>query len=207
LKDYLAKNKQLLVLLLAIIAVVMGIIVLLRMQTISRSEEIIIDTSDTDDTKSVEEEPVDLIKVDISGEVKSPGVYEFEEGQIIEDALQKAGGLTEEADSEYVEKSINRAEKLTDQQKIYIPAKAEAINSDNNTESIGSTDISGVSGTSRKVNINSASLNELDSLPGIGPAYAQKIIDGRPYSKIEDVKSVKGIGDATFEKIKDQITI
>lgn len=197
-------NKVVITLIVAIITVILGIIVLIQIQQINTREEIVIH-SDESSQSELGEKPRETIKVDIQGEVKNPGVYEFEEGMVIDDALKKAGGLSKEADLEYIEKNINRAEKLTDQQKIYIPAYGE-----NNQDSDGGNSRDQVlSGSveSGKININTASIGELDSLPGIGPSYAQSIIDGRPYSSIEGIKSIKGIGDATYEKIKDLITV
>lgn len=153
---------------------------------------------------SQEENAVNQVYVDIQGQVKNPGVYEFEEGQLVKDVIDKSGGFTENADLEYVSKNINMAQKIQDEDKIYIPAKGEVQDSQDNL----SSELLGVGGSvSGKININKATIDELDSLPGIGPSYAQKIIDGRPYKTIEDIKNVKGIGDATFEKIKDQITL
>jgi competence protein ComEA len=202
-KKFLAKNKSYLVLFLAIIAVLTGILVLLRLESVANSDEVQINLNGSSNESEEGElsENKATIMVDISGEVKKPGVYEFAEGQIINDAIEAAGGFTKNADQDYVNKNINKAEKLTDQQKIYIPARNEQENSIEGVVTEESQDISG------KVNINSASLSELDSLPGIGPSYAQRIIDARPFSKIEDIKNISGIGDATFEKIKDLISI
>lgn len=130
------------------------------------------------------------IFVDIDGEVKNPGVYELEAGDRVNDAIIMAGGLTESACT----KNLNKARKLSDGEKIYIPSEDEA-------ESI--------SGGSSLININTASLNDLMSLPGIGKAYGQRIIDYRSlklFSSIEEIKNVDGIGEKTFEKIKSLIT-
>ena len=110
--------------------------------------------------------------------------------------------------------SINRAEFLLDGQKIYIPSLA--MDEDGNiieaAPSAGAADASGSSGTvSGKVNINTAGSEQLQTLNGVGPATAQKIIDYRQsngsFSSVEDIKNVSGIGDKTFEKLKDSITI
>ncbi len=194
--DFIKKNKINFILLLAIFVIFIGLLVFLRLEGIDKEDESLIINKCNDEAE--EQEQKATVKVDIQGSVVTPGVYEFEDGDIIDDALRKAGGLLETADYGYVDKNINRAETLKDQQKIYIPAKEET--------SVDNVDTKN-SYTSGKININTASLSELDNLPGIGPSYAQKIIDGRPYEKIEDIKNIKGIGDATFEKIKEDITI
>ena len=140
------------------------------------------------------------IVVEIKGEVKKPDVYEIQQGSIIKDLIDIAGGLTEDANID----SINRAEKLRDNQLIVIP------NKDDISKGII---ISNGTGTSSEeiININSASLSELQNINGIGEVKAQSIIDYREkkggFKSIEDIKNVEGIGDKTFEKIKDKISI
>lgn len=112
------------------------------------------------------------VMVDVSGEVVNPGVYELTEGERIKDALVAAGGMDDEADREFVEKTINMADKVKDGQKIYIPPMGGVVNPQ------------GVS-----VNVNKASLSELDGLWGVGAARAQTIIDLRPYAKLEELVS------------------
>ncbi len=152
------------------------------------------------------------VRVDIAGAVVKPGVYEFNEGDRIEDALSLAGGLSIEADVGWIEKNLNRAAKLTDGGKIYIPKKAEissgkSLGNINNAGSLSSsTKLLGVA-TENTVNINSASQAELETLSGIGPVTAGKIINGRPYSSVEELKSRKIIGNALYEKIKDLLTV
>ncbi|MBN2016208.1 helix-hairpin-helix domain-containing protein [Candidatus Dojkabacteria bacterium] len=185
---------------MAILAAAIGCLVLIKLQNLGVSRDVVIDTRKEDPESQKAEETVKTISVDISGEVNNPGVYKFQEGQTVEDAINTAGGFTENADSDYINKDLNRAQKLVDEQKIFIPAKGEL-----NTSPIEGSFIS--QSKSGKININTASLEELDSLPGIGPSYAQRIIDGRPYSNIEELKNIKGIGEATFSKIKDLITV
>lgn len=200
------KYKSIIVLIFAILAIILAIVLLARLTAIQNGEEIVIESSMSQEGsiqgESKEDFKEQLIYVDIQGAVNNPGVYEFSEGSIVEDALKIAGGLSGSADIEYVEKHLNRALKLTDEQKIYVPAKGEEVSIEeghsyfgNDNEDYG------------KININTATIEQLDSLSGIGPAYAQRIIDERPYSTIEEIKSVKGIGSATFEKIKDKITV
>jgi len=142
----------------------------------------------------------ELLVVDISGAVKNPGVYNVDSDSRVNDVIKQAGGFRKEADQEWVAKNLNLAAKLSDGQKIYIPKTGEIgqVNSSINPQE---TNISS------KVNINSATEAELDSLPGIGTVRAAKIIENRPYSKPEDLLNKKVLGEATFEKIKDQITV
>ncbi|MCL4367547.1 helix-hairpin-helix domain-containing protein [Patescibacteria group bacterium] len=139
------------------------------------------------------------IMVDVSGAVKHPGVYQLTSGARVEDAIQKAGGLTTQADTNYVAKTLNLAQKVTDGLKIYIPNSGES-----SPAVAGATVDSTALGT---ININSASLDTLDSLPGVGPVTAQKIVDNRPYSQTEDLVTKKVVGKSEFDKIKDKISV
>lgn len=142
-----------------------------------------------------------MIMVDIGGEVTNPMVVELEEGSRVEEAIKAAGGVTENADLT----DINRAAFLEDGDKILIPSKL--------TESGESGSSSGSESTSSytddRVNINTADSTELQTLNGIGPVTAEKIIEYRTeqgtFKSIEDIKNVSGIGDKTFEKFKDDI--
>lgn len=149
--------------------------------------------SDEDEIES--NEVVNTVIIDIDGAVNNPGVYEFPEGARVSDAITIAGGLTDNADTS----SINRARKLIDEDKIYIPEIGEEIT----IETVNTIN-------NEKININTASKEQLMSLKGIGPAYSQNIIDYRKINKfdnIEEIKQVSGIGEKTFEKIKDYITV
>lgn len=198
-KDFFEKNKSVIVIFLVVLAVVIGILLVDKIQSGLNTEEIIINDGNSEETGTAD--TTRIIRVDVSGAVKSPGVYEFEGGKIVEDAILAAGGLSDEANFDFVEQNINRAKKLVDGEKIYIPKQAGDVNASDTTNQ------QSLSNSNGKININTALLQELDSLPGIGPSYAQKIIESRPYSKIEDIKKVKGIGDSIFEKIKDKISV
>lgn len=141
------------------------------------------------------------IIVEIKGEVKKPDVYEINDGSIIRDLINMAGGLTEKANID----GINRAEKLRDNQLIVIPDKDSANNNGTVISTQGGVSSEGI------ININSASLSELQKINGIGEAKAQCIIDYREknggFRSIEDIKNVEGIGAKTFDKIKDKISI
>ncbi len=145
------------------------------------------------------------VTFDISGEVLKPGVYKLSMGSRISDALAVAGGLAVRADREWVEKNINRAKKISDGEKIFIPKKVEG-------QILGSAvGVPAQVQGSKIININSASVEELDKLDGIGPSLAQRIIDYRNknsgFKDINEVKLVPGIGDKMYEKIKEKIEI
>lgn len=156
----------------------------------------------------------DISIVEVSGAVTSPGVYKMPKDSRIEDALIFAGGLSEDADRVWVEKTLNRAARLTDGQKIYIPSINESFGStqDYHSSTSSANDFGvyqndTVGQGSGLTNINSASQKELESLNGIGPVYAQKIIEQRPYSNIEELASKKVIPKSTYEKIKSEISV
>lgn len=142
------------------------------------------------------------IQVEVKGEVKKPGVYVLEYGSRVKDVIDMAGGFTDSADSG----SLNLVKKLKDEDCLIIHKKGEAV-STSGTASGGI--ISGES--DEKIDINTATLEELDKIPGIGPVTAQKIIDYRekngPFKTIQDLKKVGRIGDKTLEKIKDKIVV
>ena len=153
------------------------------------------------------------IIAEIAGEVVKPAVYKLSDGARVEDLLVLAGGLSANADRVWVDKTLNRAAKLTDGQKIFIPASRQAglqqssvLSAKNSGEN--QTISTGISSQgSGLIDINSVSLKELDSLPGIGPVYGQNIIDHRPYSTVDELVSKKVINQTTFDKIKDKISV
>lgn len=138
------------------------------------------------------------IMVDIEGGVIRPGVYSLTASARVQDALIAASGLSNDADRSWVEKNLNLAAKLIDSQKIYVPKLGESKTS----LSASSQDT-----IANGININSASLQTLDSLPGVGPATAQRIISGRPYGAIEELLGKKIITEKVFGQIKDKITV
>lgn len=164
---------------------------------------------------NTEKQNSETIVIHITGEVKKEGVIYLEEGARIIDAIKEAGGETKQADLS----QVNLAYELQDGQKIYIPNKNEKITEyivDNSNENLmnnqntNKSDL-GSNGKIIKININTATLAELDNLPGIGPSTAQKIIEYREengkFKKIEDIQNVKGIGEAKYEDIKEKITV
>jgi len=147
------------------------------------------------------------IFVDVQGAVISPGVYELKDNVRVKDALIAAGGLSQEANRSWVAKNLNLAAKISDGAKIFIPQKDELVPSSSALGVSASDSNSYAIQTSQgKININTASLSQLDTLSGIGPVTAQKIIDNRPYNSIDDLVAKKAVWKSTFEKIKDKIT-
>lgn len=155
------------------------------------------------------------IVIYITGEIKKEGIYELPENSRIADAIEKAGGINEQADLT----QINLAYKLQDGMRIYIPKKAE-LNQENNiktedkTETIitkGNTKETENTQTNKKININKATQAELETLPGIGTSTAEKIIKYRTengnFKKKEDIMNVSGIGENKYQKIKDLINV
>lgn len=137
------------------------------------------------------------IKVDVEGAVNNPGLYSLLEGSRVEDAITSAGGLTTDVDQALFAKTVNRAMKLIDGGKLFIPKIGDTV--------IGSP--VGSSNQSSLVSINTGSASELDTLAGVGAVTAQKIIDNRPYQTLEELVSKKAVGSALFEKIKSQISL
>lgn len=148
--------------------------------------------------------------VHITGEIKKEGIVEVKQGDRIVDVIERAGGVTKEADLS----KVNLAYKVSDGQKIYIPSinEAEIETQEYITEEAGKDIIiEGQKNSTKKVNINSATQTELETLSGIGPSTALKIINYRnengKFKSIEDIKSVPGIGDSKFENIKEYICL
>lgn len=183
-----------------------------------------IEISEENETK--EQEKVDITKkimVYITGEVKNPGIYELEENSRIKDVIEKAGGLKETADIT----DINLATILQDEDKITIPSKEENKQEKQNTENIQSNKQSKTTEKSQnttsistnttgknqntKVNINTATQTELETLPGIGPSIASKIVSYRKengkFKSIEEIKKVSGIGESKYANIKELIKV
>lgn len=136
--------------------------------------------------------------VDIRGAINKPGVYEFSSNDIVDELIILAGGFKSNADFSWIDQNINFSRKVEDREKLYFPFKVVA------TETNTSASTSAVD---KKISLNTASQSELESLPGIGPATASKIIEGRPYKKLEDLLEVKGIGESLLEKIRDLVKL
>lgn len=163
-------------------------------------DDLLLEDETDDDAKENE-----AMKVHITGQINREGVYEIKDGDRLEDLINKAGGLSPDADS----KSLNLAMKLEDQMKIYIPSKDEILDQEDAStdQIISNADPSSQEG---KININEASKEELMTLPNIGEKRAQAIIDYRESKKfetIEEIKNVTGIGDKFYQAMQDLITV
>ena len=161
-------------------------------------------SKDSSTEKEEKEEPVeqDLITVDVKGAVKAPGIYDLPVGSRVNDAVQKAGGLTEQADS----KSLNLAQKVSDEALVYVPTKGEEAASQQTASGTTSS-----RNKEKKVNLNKASLEELKQVKGLGGKRAQDIIVHREtngkFKSVDELKKVSGIGAKTIEKLKDYVTV
>ena len=160
------------------------------------------DSTDEKEDGNQKEEVVeqDLITVDVKGAVKTPGIYDLPVGSRINDAVQKAGGLTDNADK----KSINLAQKISDEALVYVPTKEEATSQATQSNASNSKE-------NKKVNLNKASLEELKQVKGLGAKRAQDIIDHRDsngkFKSVDELKKVSGIGAKTIEKLKEYVTV
>ncbi len=181
-----------------------------------------------EENEETTKENTNKIIVHVSGAVNKEGIVELEENSRISDAISKAEGLKENADT----KKINLAYKLEDGMKIYIPTIEESMNQNeqnqNESQSLmdqtsqyitssseiiqdGQTNGTSETKTNEKININTATQTELETLPGIGPSTSLKIVNYRKengkFKTIEDIKEVSGIGEVKYENIKDLICV
>lgn len=191
---------------IGIILLILGIIYIIKIKVDeSDNMSLILETSTNEVIANSNNEEKATIKVHIDGQIKNRGVVELEEGSRLVDAVEKSGGLTEEADTS----NINLAYVLQDGEKVYIYSKQEIeelkINGNLNEE------ISSMNKKDTKININTATQTELEEITGIGPSLAQRIIEYREsngkFKNIEELKNVSGIGDKKFESMKSEITI
>jgi competence protein ComEA len=150
------------------------------------------------------------IAVDVTGAVVRPGLYNFPKGSRVQDAIDAAGGTVLEADTS----SLNLAARLEDGQQLAIPYKGGVAPTESLFTSSSPNPTATSTGSESQgdlININTATVDELDSLPGVGPTTAQKIVAYRdlngPFTKIEDIVNVPGIGPATFDDMKSLITV
>ncbi|AUN13282.1 competence protein ComEA [[Clostridium] sordellii] len=179
-----------------------------NLEPVQKDEDLNMDNSEKINTVNKK------ITIFISGEVKSPGVVELYSEDRLMDGVKKCGGVTDEADMN----RINLAMKISDEGHYIIPKIGEEIENvkDKGKETVNQTqnlndNKSEQNKENNKININNASLIELDSLPGVGEVTAQKIIDYREentkFKSIEEIKNVKGIGENKFNNLKDYISI
>ena len=167
-------------------------------------------TEQIETIEPVEEAVLQQVLVDVKGAVLYPGVYSLNVEQRIIDAVQLAGGYSTDANTQH----INHAQKVQDEMVIYIPVKGEQLDEvTSGFVSMPAADSSSGGGSAKagKVNLNKADETTLTTLSGIGPSKAQSIITYREenggFQTIEDLKKVTGIGDKTYEKLKDSISV
>ncbi len=187
---------------LALSLLIVGILaVACGSNTPARSAPITISTPEPTPTPASSPTPAPL-RIHVSGAVREPDqVYRLPPGSMVQDAIEAAGGATGEADLE----RINLAQELADQEHVHVPRRDE----ENPPPPVSGGD--GGEATGSLVNINTATQAELETLPGIGPVTAGKILDHReangPFERIEDIQDVPGIGPATFEGMRDLIRV
>ncbi|KLV27341.1 DNA binding and uptake late competence protein [Niallia circulans] len=153
---------------------------------------------------SEEDPPVTVMLVDVKGAVKNPGVYEANDGERVNDMIEKAGGILKDGEKN----AVNFAMKVTDEMIIYVPYIGEEGEAANGNAVGNETAVPSNEGT---VNINKASETELLELPGVGPSKAAAIVEYREqnggFSTKEDLKNISGIGEKTYEKLESFISI
>jgi len=200
--DYFSKRQLIATIFLVALLVLGGSLLYLRNQpgTVVVKEVEEVEESAKSETEEVK---VEKVVVHVCGAVRAPGVYELESNERVVKAIEMAGGATEEAKLD----ALNLAAKLVDGQKIYVPREGEtppvvvssASGGSNSTVSAG------------LINLNAATLEELDTLPGIGPVLAQRIIDYREahkgFTSVSELQEVSGIGPKKFADIKDKVTV
>ena len=209
-KRWLMEYKKVLSIIGGVVAVIVIILVGRGMMASSMKEKVMV--TNAVNTTRVEETTTMMPQncyVDIKGEVLRPGVYEFSCESRIQEVIKKAGGFTEEAD----ETKINLAQKITDQMQMIVPnvnSKQEGGVTEGNSEKGNSSNMILSNAKQGKVNINTATLEELQTIKGIGKKKAEAILQYRkehgPFRTKEDLLEVKGIGKKALEAIESQVT-
>ena len=209
-KRWLMEYKKILSIIGGVLAVIVIILVGRVMMASSTKEKVMV--TNAVNTTRVEETTTMMPQncyVDIKGEVLRPGVYEFSCESRIQDVIKKAGGFTEEAD----ETKINLAQKITDQMQMIVPnvnSKQEGGVTEGNSEKGNSSNTTPSNSKQGTVNINTATLEELQTIKGIGKKKAEAILQYRkehgPFRTKEDLLEVKGIGKKALEAIESQVT-
>lgn len=203
-KEFLLNNKEKIIKVTAIIILVAVAFFVFILEDEGESQEQMMIDTQREAENVIDQENAgpaqETIIVDVAGAVHSPKVVELPADSRVADAIAAAGGLTEDADTS----EVNQAAFLTDGEKIYIPENGES--GDPGTGFSGN-----VSKDASKIDINTATSDELQTLKGIGPATAEKILAYRSdvgyFKSIEEIKNVDGIGEKTYENLKNDITV
>src|SRR3989338_3633918 len=187
----------------SLIIALISILVFFLNQQPATTDEVLLEPVKTETIKTSN------IFVDLSGAVERADVYEVTSGARLKDVLIQAGGLSADADRGFFARSFNLARKLKDQEKIYIPNQEE-IQSELiqiNQPALTNYDSNTLAASSEKISLNNATMDQLDTLPGIGKITAQKIIQNRPYQSLEDLLNKKIVGKNLYERIKESIQL
>ena len=206
------ENKKLILIIVGIIILILSLVLYLVNDNKEVEDDIVLNiTTEKKPTKKAES-----FYVDIKGNVNNPGVYEFTSGDRVIDAIEVAGGLAKNANTN----NINLSKKLSSEMVIYVYSNKEGKNNDNlSCNNICDVEVIEVNNCIEKnnventnlINLNKATLEDLLTLTGIGESKAKSIIEYRDtngnFKDINELKNVSGIGDALFEKIKSNITI
>lgn len=205
-KEYLEKYST--YLLAATVLLGVGLIFLFQRPAAESStpdQEVILSTSQTTESTTLEEQKDSKLFVDVKGAVNNSGMYQVNEGARLLDAVELAGGFTAEAD----QTRMNFAKLLVDQEVIYVPKVGEELPEQAVVSAAGGTVSS--SSTENKINLNTADEQQLQELSGIGEKRAQDIIKYREengsFQAIEDLTKVSGIGEKTLDNLRDMVTI
>ena len=147
-----------------------------------------------------------VLVVHVVGAVRRPGLYQLREGTRVADAVARAGGAVHEADLA----ALNLAAPLVDGTQVLVPHAVAAVGASTGSQSEESTHAGGALASTLRVSLSSATAEELDALPGVGPITAQKILDYRtehgPFATVDDLDAVPGIGPARIEQLRDLVT-
>lgn len=196
---------------IAAVLLVVGAAVAFNVVGSGASEPLTVQKAGASETQAAEEVPSEpaSICVHVDGCVANPGIVYVEEGSRVADAVQAAGGMTEDASSA----GMNLARVLQDGEQVVVPSVARATQeqaAEGALQAAGAAAQAGANATG-KVNINTASADELQTLSGIGPSKAQKIVDHRlssgPFESVDGLTEVSGIGEKTLEAIRDQVCV
>lgn len=202
-KQWVKKYKKYL---LCILCVVLLVFVLLlcffkRQSQVERVDNLYLVENSQEQSSAKIDNATELLYADVKGAVKQPGIYEIKQDMRVWDVVQLAGGVKEKAET----KNVNFAEKVSDQMIIYIPNEGEVV------AEISQEVSKEQNQQSNKINLNQANEADLQTLTGIGQKKAQEIIAYREengeFKEIDELKNISGIGDKTFEKLKESICV